>query len=452
MPISDKHPLLNKQIKKAKITSDVLEDNVTHYVPKLSEQTTEEFKAYVGRPVLHNFTSRVLQGLSGLVFGKDIKIDVSPTLENMLQDISLSNTTITDLAGDLFTEVMTKGRVGLLVDMAYAKEGLTKAEAESQNLRPYVSKYTHSSIINWKYSNINNEIKLTLVVLEESRLINNGDEFSHDSEVVYRVLRLVDGIYTVDLYDEEGKVLQDTITPYIRGKTMDFIPFISITTEFLSLSPEKPPMYDIASLNLAYFKIDVDYYHGMHFTALPTPYGAGTNIDKNEKVKVGSTSFMMFSDPQAKLSYLEFSGDGLGTHEREKENLFNSIVALSGTLLKNDQGRESENTVRMRNKSQYASLSSTANTISRGITKALEYMEMWTGGTQKVEFKLNTDFTDITADAQTITATVNAWLSGSLSDREVFDKFKQDGVIINQNKTYDEHLEEIEVNKIDVIQ
>ena len=451
MPISDRHPLLDKQIEKATIASNIIEDNVTHYVPRLDGQTENEFNAYVGRPVLHNFTNRVLQGLNGLVFGKDIKVDVSQTLSNMLQDISLSNTTVTDLVGDLFAEVMIKGRVGLLVDMAHAKEGLTKAEAESRNLRPYISKYAHDTIINWKYTNINNEIKLTLLVLKESRLVDNGDEFSHDSEVVYRVLRLVDGVYTVDLYSEEGKQLQETISPYMGGKTMNFIPFISITPEFLSLTPEKPPMYDIASVNLAYFKVDVDYYHGMHFTALPTPYGAGISIDKDEKVKVGSTSFMMFPDPQAKLSYLEFKGDGLGTHEREKENLFNSIVALSGTLLKNDQRRESENTVRMRNNSQYSSLSSTANTISRGITKALEYMEMWAGGTQKVEFQLNTDFTDITADAQTIAATVNAWLSGSLSDREIFDKFKQDGVIVNQNKTFDEHLSEIEVNRVDVI-
>lgn len=457
MPVTTVHPLYTKLQNQTTVTRDVIEGDFTIkskgtiYVPKLSEQTTEEYTAYLNRPSLHNYTARVLDGLSGLVFSKDINMELSPTLDVMTEDISLSDTTIEDFTQELFSDIMTDGRTGILVDMAGYVGEITKAEAAQMNLRPYLSRYTHSSIINWKYTNINNRIKLTMVVLKESMIKVSTDEYSQETEDVYRVLSLRDGIYSVRLLKEDGSQYRDEIFPQMNGSNMDFIPFFGITPTTTSFNPVIPPLYDLAHTNLTQFKLDVDFYHGMHFTALPTPYGSGINLNKDEKVKVGSTTFMMFPDPQAKLEYLEFKGDGLGTIEREKENLFNVMVSLGSNLLKSDGNKaEAEETVRMRSKGQYASLSSVANTISRAMTLALEVMEMWSGGSQDVVFKLNTDFTDTTADAQTITATVNAWLGGALSDREKFEKLKKDNVIIDQNKTFEEHQQEIELNTVTV--
>ena len=455
MPVTDTHPLYNATIKQSTLTSDVIagDDAVKakkeRYVPKLSEQSQEEYNSYLNRPVLKNYTARVLEGLLGLALSKEIQIGIPSSLNEIIKNISLGDSTIHDLAQDCINNVMADGRVGLLVDMP-AGGATTKAEAERINKRPYVALYPNASIINWKYSTINNKIKLSLVVLKESVSKQSDDRFSNDTEVVYRVLSLDNGVYTVEVLRNDGTPLKEAITPMMNGKPMDYIPFIGILPSKLGLDPVIPPLYNMAKVNLAQFKLDVDFYHGMHFTALPTPYGVGVQLDKDEKVKIGSTTFMMFPDPQAKLEFLEFKGDGLGTIEREKDKLYETMVKLgSDLLLGMGNTKEAKETVLMRSKGQYSSLTAVCNSVSRGITKALEIARDWTGGNGEVIFKINTDFVDTVADAQTITAIVNAWLSGAISDKEKFNKLKADGVI-DANKTYEQHKEEIELNNITV--
>lgn len=426
------------------------DDNVkakkTLYVPMLSEQSTTEYQAMLNRPVFEGFTQRTLDGLSGLVFSKSPTQEVSTKLESLFENIDLDNSTLTDIAQDTVSDVLSVGRLGLLVDMASVDtQGMTAAEVELLNVRPYIKKYTTENIINWKYENINNTQVLTMVVLKETKEVWS-DEFTSDLVDVYRVLSLQEGIYTVRVFEEgeNGFMSSEPIYPKMNGNAMNEIPFISITPTSLTLTPEKPPLYDLAKVNMTHFKTNVDYYHGMHFTALPTPYGSGVQMGENETLAIGSTSFHMFPDPDAKLAYLEFEGDGLQTLEREKSTLKETMVTLGSNMLQSDKKvAEAENTLAIRNAGQNATLISTADTVSRGITKALQIMNAWIGGTDEVSYKLNTDYNLTQMDAPTMTAMVNAWMSGAFSKKDLYTNLKK-GELIEDNKTYEEYQADIE--------
>lgn len=426
------------------------DDNVkakkTLYVPMLSEQSTTEYQAMLNRPVFEGFTQRTLDGLSGLVFSKSPTQEVSTKLESLFKNIDLDNSTLTDIAQDTVSDVLSVGRLGLLVDMASVDtQGMTAAEVELLNVRPYIKKYTTENIINWKYENINNTQVLTMVVLKETKEVWS-DEFTSDLVDVYRVLSLQEGIYTVRVFEEgeNGFMSSEPIYPKMNGNAMNEIPFISITPTSLTLTPEKPPLYDLAKVNMTHFKTNVDYYHGMHFTALPTPYGSGVQMGENETLAIGSTSFHMFPDPDAKLAYLEFEGDGLQTLEREKSTLKETMVTLGSNMLQSDKKvAEAENTLAIRNAGQNATLISTADTVSRGITKALQIMNAWIGGTDEVSYRLNTDYNLTQMDAPTMTAMVNAWMSGAFSKKDLYTNLKK-GELIEDNKTYEEYQADIE--------
>ena len=426
------------------------DDNVkakkTLYVPMLSEQSTTEYQAMLNRPVFEGFTQRTLDGLSGLVFSKSPTQEVSTKLESLFKNIDLDNSTLTDIAQDTVSDVLSVGRLGLLVDMASVDtQGMTAAEVELLNVRSYIKKYTTENIINWKYENINNTQVLTMVVLKETKEVWS-DEFTSDLVDVYRVLSLQEGIYTVRVFEEgeNGFMSSEPIYPKMNGNAMNEIPFISITPTSLTLTPEKPPLYDLAKVNMTHFKTNVDYYHGMHFTALPTPYGSGVQMGENETLAIGSTSFHMFPDPDAKLAYLEFEGDGLQTLEREKSTLKETMVTLGSNMLQSDKKvAEAENTLAIRNAGQNATLISTADTVSRGITKALQIMNAWIGGTDEVSYRLNTDYNLTQMDAPTMTAMVNAWMSGAFSKKDLYTNLKK-GELIEDNKTYEEYQADIE--------
>jgi hypothetical protein len=75
---------------------------------------------------------------------------------------------------------------------------------------------------------------------------------------------------------------------------------------------QDPPILDLVNLNLAHYLINADYQHGCHFTGLPTPVVSGYEAKENEKLYIGSAVAWVFPNPEAKATYLEFTGQGLG--------------------------------------------------------------------------------------------------------------------------------------------
>ena len=134
--------------------------------------------------------------------------------------------------------------------------------------------------------------------------------------MLYEVITLImrDGVYTQEVWEEikEKYVLKETITPMMNGNPLSYIPFISVTPDKLTLMPVKPPVLDLATVNLSHFKLMVDFYHGAHFTALPTANFFVGNVNAKETtIKLGSSSANIFQDPNGHAEYLEFKGDGL---------------------------------------------------------------------------------------------------------------------------------------------
>ena len=424
------------------------------YVPELSGQTPAEYKAMINRPSYENFTQRTLDGLTGLIFSKAPIVTAPKALEDLFDNIDAQGKPLTDLAQETVEEVETVGRVGLLVDAPSVDvTGMSAADAEALNLRPFIKQYTTENIINWKHETINNEQVLSMVVLKESKDVWE-DMFTNKPETFYRVLHLDEnGIYTQTIYEEvvennstvktykQGEIFQ----PRMNGKTLSYIPFVSINPASLDITPEKSPLYDLADVNLTHFKTNVDYYHGMHFTALPTGWGAGIQKQEGDSIKLGGSEFHLFDNPQAKLEFLEFKGDGLGTLEREKEQLKQSMVILGANMLQGDKNvAEAENTVAMRSSGERATLISIADTCSRGMTRALEIMGEWLKASGEVEYSLNRDYNLTQMSPQMITAMVSGWQMSAFTLQDIFNQWKK-GEMIDESVTFEDWQSQREI-------
>lgn len=439
---------------------DSIKANCLSYVPKLNGMTDNEYSAYINRAVFENFTARTLDGITGLIFSKDVQIELGAKLTEYAQNIDLDNSTLTDLSQVCVSEVATTGRVGILVDMPNVNtQGMTVAQVELLNIRPSLKLYTTESIINWKTTTINNATALSMVVLYEVVYQYKND---YESEQIgrYRVLKLENGIYKQEVYEknEKSNFIVDSVKkilgmgfklvsesyPMMNGKNMTYIPFIPITPDNLTITPAKSPLYDLAKVNLNYFATAVDYAHGSHFTALPTAYIAGHQSAEGETIKLGSTAIHVFQNPQAKMEFLEFKGDGLQTLERKMESSKQSMAVLGARILSTDGNAQiAENTLAMKTAGDRAIIISIAQTCSRGIKKALEIMAEWSGDNGTVEFKLNTDYNLSTIDAQTLTALVTSWQMGAITERELFINL-QKGELIGEEVTFEDHQTEIQ--------
>ena len=402
MAVNAKHPEYSKNLTKWQLMRDALAGEVAKekYVPKLSDQEAEEYSAYVGRAEFYNATARTQVALTGLLFAKPPKVELPEALKTIGENISLDDDTLEALAKNIADECLSIGRCGVLVDLpSVEKADYSKLEAERLNLRAYATLYKAENIINWKTTKINGSNVTSLVVLAETYAEPTQDEFVDKIKTRYRVLDLHEGYYRQRVFSETKagnfEVVSE-IYPSANGQKLGYLPFTFFNVNDLKTSVEKPPLLDLAKINISHFRSEVDLEHGTHFTALPTPYVTGYQGESSEKLKIGSTAVWVINDPSAKVGFLEFSGAGLSTLENRIAVKEKRMLILGARLLLDEKKTaEATETLQMRKSGENAVLTNVASTISEGIVSFLKDIAFFENiASENLIYEINTDYND----------------------------------------------------------
>ncbi|MCD8213687.1 MAG: DUF4055 domain-containing protein [Campylobacter sp.] len=433
MAVYSTHPEYQQNLAKWRTMRDVMSADVAKeiYVPRLSEQDESEYQAYVNRAEFYNATARTKEALVGLLFAKSGKIDIPPALQEMCENISLDDDSLEDLARNIADECLCVGRCGVLVDLpSVDKSGFTKAQAQALNIRAYAVLYRAENIINWKIAKINGSNKTSLVVLSELYTEPTNDEFVDKVKVRYRVLDLKEGYYRQRVFMESktpnlngGFEIVSEIYPSVNGAKLDCIPFTFFNVRDLKAGVDKPPLIDLARVNLSHFRSEVDLEHGTHFTALPTPYITGYQSEENEKLKIGSTVVWCINNDSAKVGFLEFSGAGLSTLENRIAVKEKRMAMLGARLLLDEKKTaEATETVAMRSTGERAVLTTLADTISAGVISFLIDVAKF----ENIEYKelvyeINKDFNLAQVDPQLLEKVMNGVQGGSIPNEVLYD-------------------------------
>lgn len=443
------------------------------YLPKLRDQTAEDYNAYVMRTGFYNATARTISGLIGMLFRKSPKLVIPDGAQEYLKDVDMKGKPFTMFAQDVAEDCLTVGRVGVLVDHAVAPQTevvVTVAKATELGLRPMMQIYKTESIINWRIDRVNNATVLAMVVLEEMFAFPVGEgkpdepfspkstEFSAVTEKRWRVLDIEPKmkIYRQRIFrkDRNGNdQLVDTIVPLMNGAALPYVPFVIIGPDGVDICAEVPPLMDLINVNMSHYRTTADYEHGCHFTGLPTAWIAGAENLTPEKEApayyVGSTRAWVFSNPDTKVGYLEFSGQGLNSLKDNLDRKEGQMAILGARMLAPEKKvAETATTSAIHRTGENSSLASIGISVSLALTKALRIFVKWAGIEAKedaVEFETNRDFMPITIDAQTLTAIVMAWQQNAISFDTMFDMLQR-GDMVESEKTPEEEQKDIAAN------
>lgn len=408
------------------------------YIPRLSNQSDQEYFSYVERAAFFNATGRTLDAMTGLIFAKDPMYSLPAAIDRFADDITLTGINLREFAEQVVEEQVAVGRVGILVDYPEGvPSGLTVAEIERMNIRPFLRWYKCENIINWRTTTMGGREVLTMVVLMET-VYRPIDEFSSESVTVYRVLTLEPEGYRVRVFDEENNVVSD-IFPRRNGAPLSYIPFVILGANSCSPDVQKPPLLDLVDSNLAHYRNSADYEHGLHFTGLPTPYVSGVQLAEGQALSLGSTSAWVFPDPAAKAGFLEFTGDGLKTIRDAMKDKEHRMAVLGARMLADDKKTaEAFGTIELKTAGERSALASVARAASDAMVHCLNWMAEWVGAAPETQFALNTDFGAARMEPQMLTAVVGAYQTGALPLSVLFENLKK-GEIVRPDMDFEEY-------------
>jgi hypothetical protein len=400
MGIESKHPYYENasdqwsRIRDSFNGSDAIKSQDRKYLPQLGGQEKSQYDAYKLRAVYYNGIERTVRGLVGAVMRVDPIIEVPAKLEPLLDDITGTGISLNDFISYMLSEQLLMNRQGILVDR--------------NEERPYLVGFPTEQITNW--------IDDAIVIQESYRQVDPRDKYKSEYATQYRELTLdEDGKYVVRIWrDSNGWKVWDEIYPTQRGEGLEGIPFISISGDGFNLDPVTPSLLALADTGLSLYRTSADLEHGRHFTALPTPYVTG--IDLDSELTIGSGTAWILPDASSKAGYLEFTGQGLKALEVAMEEKRTMMASLGAQLLQSQKaGIESADSVRLRQNAEASTLISTVKTVERAITQAVQVMAGWEGLSDEVTITLNTDFVDTKIEPQAMTSLMGAWQSGAIS-------------------------------------
>lgn len=488
MPVDTTHDLYSHfkaEWEKARDTAQGqarVHEKTTAYLPKLEGEGDEDYLKRMKRALFFGATSRTVEGLTGMIFRKEPTVEAPASLAEWMKDVTSDGVDHVEFARRSTEEVLTSGRVGMLVDFPEAEtdeEGnariLTLAEAERARRVPFLRRYPAESVINWRERRLpNGAWGVALVILEEEYEEQDADdEFVFTNEKQYRVLDLdEEGRYRQRIFRQEssggvsasttgarststgemkrqidGWVAISEVVPTFNGSPLDYIPFMFATPSGNTPEIQKPPLLDMIDVNLQHYRVSADYYHGLHYVGLPTPYVTGISTEEAENLDaIGPQTRWAISAPDAKVGYLQVDANGFEMLQREMENLEHRMAVLGARILApNDKaGVESGHALSIRSNSENSVLVSVAQSVGAAMAVCLRIASEWLGiPAGEVEYNLNTDFLAQKMSAQELTAWVAAYQSGSISYTTFFEGLKA-GEVINADRTIEEEREEIE--------
>lgn len=427
--------------------------NAKTYVPKNKGVSDEDYNAIIQRSVFENFTEATAKGISGLIFAKEPTVSVPASLEILKENIDMDDNKIVDLSQNIVNELMEVGRCGLLIDVPNIDTtGMTRPQTDALNIRAFMKLYKSETIINWRYESINSVNKLTLLVLHEV-YEDWTDRFTAKLKDRYRVYSLVDNVCYVEVFEENDKTFVNTMDMkpvIVKGSTINYIPFIPLTYKDISIIPTKPPLMDIADINICHYGVSVERRDVVHFIGSPFVMGKGINTKDSQGndlvIRLGSSVAQIFQEVNADMKIVETQGSGLVFTVDLLRDLKATAAALGARLLVDDaKAQISENTMQMKTAGYRATIMQIANTASRAITQALKIITEWENqNPDEVKLELNTDYNLSQMDAQTITALVAAWQTGAIRKEDMFLKF-QKGEIVESGISFDDFNNNLEV-------
>jgi hypothetical protein len=435
------------------------------YLPKPSGWKDSEYNSYRARAEVYGAVDRTIDGLDGAIFRKAPQIEVPAGSDDVLKDITLSGKTAIEWIRDVVREVLTPGRHGALVEFS----GVVGAAGAPNPVptggeRPYVVSYTAEQIINWETANIDGTTKLVKVVLEEVvAQPSAADEFIVVYQTRYRVLRLRDRQYVVELWSATAKSAQQSIAggpaqtvedlmfekmsetiPQRRGQLLDFIPFFFFGVSGQSVAPEKPPLLDVTDLCILHYMTSADYAHGLHWVGLPTPWVTG--MSTKDKFEIGPSSAIVLEDPNAKVGMLEFTGTGLSAVKDRLDGLERKMAALGARILEEQKSQaESGTAIKLRQSGDASVLAGISDAVSRACEAVLACMLWWHGSDKEqpdVTVALNMEFFGSAMDPQLLTALMQTWQAGGIS-KETFLWNLKKGEMLPEDRTIEDELAKI---------
>jgi len=371
---------------------------------------------------LSPFYARIEKMLAGMLTRKPVRLtDVSDTITEQLFDADLQGNDITQFLYEATRICLRYGHVGVLVDAAADGSG-----------RPYFVRYTPRDILGWRSEIIDGAQKLTQLRLFETTLEPEGD---YGEKVIEQVRVLTPGAYEIHRKEKDGefKLFDEGTT------TVKEIPFSVAYSNRVGLLESRPPMNDIAELNLKHYQASSDLSNQLRISAVPflAIYGMPPSA---EEITAGPSEAMSLPT-DSRVEFVEPSGNSYEAQFKHLDRIAEEINTLAlASVLGQKLSAETAESKRIDRSQGDSTMMLIAQQMQDLLDNCLRFHAEYLNDSQPGTAYVNRDFLGQRLEPQEIQALLQLYTAGTITQETLLTQLSA-GEVLGDEFDVDEEME-----------
>ena len=395
------------------------------YLQQEPREIDESYDNRLARSVCPPYYQRLERMLAGMLTRKPVRLnDVSDTIREQLFDVDLQGNDLNVWTYETARIMIRYGHVGVLVD----------APAQA-NGRPYWVTYSPRDILGWRTEVSQGQQKFTQLRLLERVIEPDG---LYGEKTVEQVRVLTPGGFEIHRKNEKG-----TYQMFDEGTTsLSEIPFSVAYSNRLNLMESRPPMEDIAELNLKTYQIQSDLDNQLHISAVPM-LGFFGFPQSSEEVSAGPGEAIAFpSDGRAE--YIEPSGKSFDAQFKRLEQVASQINELGlAAVLGQKLSAETAEAKKIDRSQGDSTMQVVAQQMQDMIDNSLLYHAKYLGTNESGSCFVNRDFLASRLDPQDISSLLSLYTAGTITQETILKQLVE-GEVLGDEFDVEEELQATE--------
>ena len=392
------------------------------YLPQEPREQDESYDNRLARSVCPPYYIRLERMLAGMLTRKPVRLDdTADIIREQLFDVDLQGNDLNVWTYETARRMIRYGHVGVLVD------------APSTGGRPYWVTYTPRQILGWRTETQEGKQVLTMLRLSETVTVPDG---LYGEKEVQQIRVLTPGEY--QLHQKQDNSDFQVVD---EGRTsLSEIPFSIAYAQRHGFMESRPPLEDIAELNLKTYQIQSDLDNQLHISAVPMLafYGFPTSA---EEVSAGPGEAIAFP-ADGRAEYIEPQGKSFEAQFNRLQQLALQINELGlSAVLGQKLSAETAEAKRIDRSQGDSTMMVIAQNMQDMIDNCLQFHAQYLGNaTAAGSSYVNRDFLGARLEPQDIKELRDLYVAGVISQETLLTELAE-GDVLGDNFDVEEELE-----------
>ena len=394
------------------------------YLPQEPRELDESYDNRLARSVCPPYYQRLERMLAGMLTRKPVKLqDVSDAIREQLFDVDMQGNDLNVWTYETARKLVRYGHVGCLVD------------APSDGGRPYWCTYTPRQILGYRTEQQDGAQRLTQLRLQEVVLEADPDS-KYGEKQIDQVRVLTPGQYQIHQRQDNGdyKVVDEGATSLAE------IPFSVAYGNRVGFMESRPPLEDIAELNLKSYQVQSDLDNQLHISAVPMLafFGFPTSA---EEVSAGPGEALAFP-ADGRAEYIEPQGRSFDFQFKRLEQIALQINELGLSAVLGQKLSAETATAKMIDRSQGDStMMVIAQNVQDMIDNSLKFHAEFMGQQEAAgSCTVNRDFIGARLDPADVNALLQLYTAGTITKDTLLQQLA-DGEVLGDDFDVQEEID-----------